>query len=322
VRVLVTGAFGTLGRAGVRALVARGHRVRCLDVPTPANRRAAHRERVEIAWGDVRDPATVRAAVAGQEAVLHAAAVLAPASERDPARSWAVNVEGTRALVAALAAAAPDALLVYPSSVTVFGADPSRTTPVHAGDPVVATDHYTRQKLACEEIVRASRLRWVVLRVGVAVDPTARRMDLAALRMLFDVAPDNRLEYVHPDDVARAQANALERPEAWGRTLLIGGGARCRVRHRDLVQALFEALGLAPPPREAFGDLAYYTDWMDTAESERLLAYQRRSFDDFRAEMAVSLAPLRRLLRPARPLVRRWLLAQSRPWRERGSLAR
>jgi nucleoside-diphosphate-sugar epimerase len=140
--------------------------------------------------------------------------------------------------------------------------------------------------------------------------------------MLFDLAPENRLEYVHPDDVARAQVNALDRPEAWGRVLLVGGGAGCRVRHRDLLDTLFEALGLAPPPREAFGSLPYYTDWMDTVESERLLAYQRRSFDEFRGEMAASLGPLRRLLRPARPLVRRWLLAQSRPWRERDAPAR
>ena len=318
-RVLVTGAFGTLGRAAVRELTARDHEVRCLDVPTRANRRAARRRPagVEVAWGDVRDPATLRAAVAGRDAVLHGAAILAPASESDPERSWAVNVDGTRAVVAALEAVAPDAVLVFPSSISVFGADPARTTPVRADDPVVASDNYTRQKIACEEIVRASRLRWVVLRVGVCVDPTARQLDAAAIRLVFDVAPDNRVEYVHPEDVARAQANTLERPEAWRRVLLVGGGAACRVRHRDLVSTIFDALGLDAPPPEAFGDAPYYTDWMDTAESERLLCYQRRTFDDFRAEMTASLSTVRAFVRPARPLVRRWLLGHSRPWRQR-----
>ena len=313
-RVLVTGAFGTLGRAGVRELLACGHQVRCLDVPTRANRRAASRlgARVEVVWGDVCDAACVRAAVAGQEAVLHDAAILAPASEHDPERSWAVNVEGTRGLVAVLAAAAPDAVLVYPSSVTVFGADPARRKPVRAEDPVVATDHYTRQKLACEEIVRTSTLAWVVLRVGVCVDPTTKRGDLDALRLLFEVSPDNRLEYVHPEDVARAQVAALGCPEAWGRVLLVGGGASCQVRHHALVDALFTALGVAPPPRAAFGDRPFYTEWMDTADSQRLLTYQRRSFDDFRREMAESMRFVRRALVPVRALVRRWLLARSR----------
>lgn len=312
-RVLVTGAFGTLGRAGVRELLARGCRVRCLDVPTRANRRAARLlgDRVEVLWGDVRDAACVRAAVAGQDAVLHDAAILAPASERDPERSWAVNVEGTRGLVAALAAVAPDAVLIYPSSVTVFGADPARRAPVRASDPVVASDHYTRQKLACEEIVRTSTLTWVVLRVGVSVDPMTKRGDLDALRLLFTVSPDNRLEYVHPGDVARAQVAALGCREAWRKVLLVGGGTCCQVRHRALVDALFTALGVAPPPDEAFGDAPYYTEWMDTAESQRLLTYQRRSFDDFQREMTDSMRFVRRALVPVRPLVRRWLLARS-----------
>jgi dTDP-glucose 4,6-dehydratase/UDP-glucose 4-epimerase len=74
-KILVTGGTGFIGSALVRALVARGARVRCLD----NNTRGAVRKlgdaaaRVEMSVGDIRDPAVVRAAVKGMDAVCHLA---------------------------------------------------------------------------------------------------------------------------------------------------------------------------------------------------------------------------------------------------------
>jgi nucleoside-diphosphate-sugar epimerase len=318
--VLVTGAFGTLGRATVRELLAQGHRVRCLDVPGRRNRRLAARlpRDVEVVWGDVRTAGSLEAMVADRDAVIHDAAVLPPLTERAPELAWAVNVEGTRNLVAALERTGRRPLVVFPSSVTVFGADPARTRPLTVDDPVVATDHYTRHKLACEELLRASGVRWAILRVGVAVDPQEPGGAPEALRGLFEVSPENRLEWVHPADVARAQVNALRCSEAWGRVLLVGGGSACRVRHRDLLDAFFAALGLGRVPRQAFGTAAYYTDWMDTAESERLLGYQGHTFDEFRRDLARSLRPVRWSTVLVRPFLRRYLLGLSGPWRRAG----
>ena len=324
-RVLVTGAFGTLGRAAVRTLLADGHRVRCLDVPTRGNRRAARRlgDRVEVAWGDVRDAVSVAAAVAGQEGVIHDAALLPPATERTPELARAVNVEGTRNLLRALEAEPARPPVVFPSSITVFGPDPTRTRPVRPGDPVRATDRYTEHKLEAEAMLGAAAVPAVILRVAVSVDPATRSGDVEALGTLFAMDPDTRLEWIHPDDVARAQVNALDCREAWGRVWLVAGGPSCRVRLRDLVETLFAALGLGTVPAAAFGTGAFYTDWMDTDESQRLLAYQRHSFADFQREMAWNMRHLRLALLPFRPLVGAWLLRQSRAWREaRASVAR
>ena len=50
---------------------------------------------------------------------------------------------------------------------------------------------------------------------------------------------------------------------------------------------------------------------MDTAESQRLLKYQRHSFQDFTGEIAGSLGPLRLAFRLLSPLIRWWMLRQS-----------
>lgn len=318
-RVLLTGAFGVLGVATVAALRERGHLVRCFDRPGRAAERLARElgDGVEVRWGDVRDPDAVRAAVADQDAVVHLAGVLPPVTEQAPELAQAINVDGTRHVVAAAEASRHRPLVVFASSVSVFGPIAGREPPRHAGETPVATDNYTRHKLECEALLRASALPWVVLRVGVALDPARPAGAVSALRMMFEVSADHRLEYVHPADVAVAIAASLDCAAARGAVLLIGGGPECRIRQRDLLGAITAGLGVAPLPATAFGDGDFYMDWMDTTESQRLLRFQRHSFEDFRRGMAHYLRWYRRLLWPVRPVVRLVLLQLSGPWRRR-----
>ena len=304
-KVLLTGAFGNLGLMVIRELRRRGIAVRCTDLPSARNRRAAraHEGTVEIAWGDIRDAAWLAAQLEDVDAVIHLAGLLPPATENQPELAEAVNVTATKQLVAAMARSSRQPLLLYPSSLTVFGVTRTQQPPRKASDPVVATDAYTRHKLAVEDHLAASSIPWVVFRIGVSVDSRTLSADPAMLRKLLAVRADNRLEYVHPEDVALAMVNAVERKDALKRrTLLIGGGPRCQVTQSAFLGAALEAAGLQWSEANHGSD-EYYTDWLDTDESQRLLDYQRHGFDDYRREMAQRLRWVRRLLWPLRPLL-------------------
>jgi NADH dehydrogenase len=69
--LLLTGATGVLGHAVVRRLTARGTRVRCL-VRDP-RRLGLERVRVQLAIGDLADPASWRNALRGVDTVVHLA---------------------------------------------------------------------------------------------------------------------------------------------------------------------------------------------------------------------------------------------------------
>jgi nucleoside-diphosphate-sugar epimerase len=317
VHVLLTGAFGNLGSATLRELLSAGHQVRCFDQPSRSARRAARAlpGAAEVVWGDIGDREALARAAADRDAVIHDAALIPPASERDPGLTHRVNVEGTRNVLEACRAAPAKPRLVFASSVSVFGPTPDRPPPRRADEPVHPTDHYSRSKLACEEMIRASGLAWVILRLGAAAPEVPRGLldfDAAAF---FRVDPDTRVEFVHPCDVALAQTRAIEVPEAVGRILLIGGGPSCQVRMRDLGRVYFEAMGIGRLPDAAFGREPFYTDWMDTSESQALLGYQRHSFDDFRRAVERRMRFARPLLRPFGALIRRRLLRQSAAWR-------
>jgi NADH dehydrogenase len=72
--ILLTGATGNFGSSVLRRLTARGERVRCL-VRDP-RRLGAERVRVQIALGDLSDPASFRNAMRGVDTVVHLAAAI------------------------------------------------------------------------------------------------------------------------------------------------------------------------------------------------------------------------------------------------------
>jgi UDP-glucose 4-epimerase len=311
-RVLVTGAFGNIGVSTLRELVRQGHQVRCFDLRTRANQRAARRfaRQIEVRWGDIRRAEDVAAAIEGQEVAIHLAFIIPPLSETRPDWAYRINVEGTRHLVEVLQALSTPVRLILASSVAVYGPRQHLPPPCTAQDLPTPTDHYSHHKLACEEMVKHSGLRWAILRFAAAPSFSLRQID----PILFRIPLDNRIEFVHTRDVGLALANAVTCTDVWGRTLLIGGGQACQMRFSDYLGRVLDAVGIGRLPARAFGTAPFYTDWMDTRESQRLLHYQRHTYDEFVREMAAPLRPLRPLIRLCGPLIRLFLLRQS-PYR-------
>lgn len=313
-KVLVTGAFGNVGVSALEELVRQGHTVRAFDLRTRANERTARRcgDGIEVVWGDLRRTEDVVATVQGQEAVIHLAFIIPKLSatgvESEAQPEWArqINVGGTRRLLEAMKAQPRPPRIVFASSLHVYGRTQHQPPPRTVADPVCPVEHYSRHKVECEEMIRASGLEWTILRFG-AVLPLAIRLDPG----MFDVPVDNRIEFVHTRDVGLALANALSNTEVWGKTLLIGGGPGCQFTYRDMVGRILDAMGVGMLPEEAFGSTPFCTDWLDTAESQSLLRYQQRDLDDYIRDMVTLLGFRRCLIRVFRPFVRRWLLAKS-----------
>lgn len=300
--VLVTGALGNLGQIVLATFKARGYRVLPMDLETPANQKTAQRlgYMPTMLWGDIRkvDFAPLLPQVC---AVVHLAALLPPVTESAPALAEAVNLQATLRLIEALEACPLPPLLIYPSSVTVFGFPADRRLKSVADAPK-PSDNYTRQKVQVEQRLAQSAIPWCVLRVGVSVDARTLGTELDMMRKLFGVSPDNPLEYVHPADVAEAIANCLDNPDALRKIWLIGGGADCRVTQHEFLSVALNTLGVILP-KDMLGTNEFYTHWMDTTESQRVLRFQNHRFDSYRQEMTQRLGWLRPLVRPFAPLV-------------------
>jgi UDP-glucose 4-epimerase len=312
--VLLTGAFGNVGTSTLEELSKQGHTVRCFDLKTRPNEKAARKskDQMEVMWGDLRCPEDVTTAVRDQEVVVHLAFIIPKLSatgvESEGHPDWAreINVEGTRNLLNAMKALPRPPKIIFASSYHVYGRTQDQPPPRTVSDPVQPVEHYSHHKIECEQMVKASGLEWAILRLAATL-PLALRLDPG----MFDVPLNNRMEFVHTRDVGLAMANAVSSEGVWGKTLLIGGGPRCQYYYRDITRRILDAMGVGMLPEEAFGSTPFCTDWVDTTESQRLLNYQQRDLGDYIQEMTALLGYRRHLIRLFRPIVRHWLLKKS-----------
>jgi dihydroflavonol-4-reductase len=196
-KILVTGATGFVGSHAVAALAAAGHELRVL-ARTPSRVPAAldpFGVTPEIFEGDMTDPVAVAAAVAGCDAVVHAAAQIGVGGG-DGGPAGEVNVEGVRTVIGA-AIEAGVKRVVYTSSLTVH---------VPTDDPVITLDSplanplspYGHSKVQCEELVRgwqADGHPVTALVLGGVYGPQSLELSnsftaiLSALEMMMVVPP-------------------------------------------------------------------------------------------------------------------------------------
>ena len=223
--VVVTGANGLLGGRLTRRLLDEGVRVRAF-VRRPIAPDIASHPRLEVAIGELGDPAAVDAALRGAGVVFHAGATMfGPWSAHESA-----TVVGTRNVVEACVRHRVDKL-VHVSSLSVLDAagqsgGPALTEEGRLEPRAEERGFYTRAKLEAERIVRTSveddKLRAVILRPGHIWIETGRLLSPAVgirvgrrIVMLGDRTLP--LPLVHVDDVVEglilAARSPLERGE-------------------------------------------------------------------------------------------------------------
>jgi nucleoside-diphosphate-sugar epimerase len=150
-RYLVTGGAGFIGSALVRALLARGERIRVVDDFSTGRRTNLKGvgDQIDLLEGDLLEPEICRAATSGVEFVLHQAALSSVAqSLSDPLAAHHANVTATLNLL--LAAREADChRFVYASSASVYG--DSEILPKLENMPPEPRSPYAVSKLAGEQ---------------------------------------------------------------------------------------------------------------------------------------------------------------------------
>jgi dihydroflavonol-4-reductase len=262
--VLVTGASGFLGSAIAAALRTLGHAVRTLVRPSSPRTNLDPRNSVRA--GDLRDRASLAAALSGVRFLFHAAADYRLWA-RNPDEIHRNNVEGTR-LIMEEALRAGVERIVYTSSVATLKLAPGgAATEDHPLAEEEAIGAYKRSKVAAERLVEAmvrrDGLPAVIVNPSTPIGPRVVRptptgriiIEAASGRMPAFV--DTGLNLAHVDDIASGHVAALDRGRIGDRYIL--GGEN--VLLADMLADIARLVGRRPPtlklPRALIYPIAY-----------------------------------------------------------------
>jgi dihydroflavonol-4-reductase len=242
-KAFVTGATGFIGAHIARALRERGDAVRCLARPT--SRRDALAD-LDLEWwiGGLDDQDGLRRAIEGRDVVFHCAADYR-FSPADPDEVYRSNVEGTRAVLGACAAAGVGRV-VYTSSVATIGqaaggAAADESTPGSLREMI---GPYKRSKYMAEQVALTWAQRGLPVVIVNPSTPVGERdarptptgqmlVDFLARRVPAYV--DTGLNLVDVRDVAAGHLLAAERGVV---------GQRYILGHRNLsLRDIFDRLG-------------------------------------------------------------------------------
>jgi UDP-glucose 4-epimerase len=342
--VLVTGAFGQVGKRCTQILLRRGRTVIAMDVRSDQSAAAAaglaatsHTGELIAEYTDLTDADAVAAVVERHrpDAIVHLAAIVSPPSYRNPRLARKVNVDGTRHLVEAARALADPPLFVFASSAAVYGSrNPYRQPERITGQtPVNPIDQYGEDKVLAEYAIAKSGLPYTILRLGGVISPdTQSKLDGDYLLLVRATPADNRMHSVDARDVALAFANAVDRRDTVdGKVLVIGGNDTYVHLMSDIQDDIMAAMGIgrlgasASLPGDPDDDRGWaFTGWFDTAESQALLDYQEHDWPATVAWVAGAMGRRRLLLKALGPVLRptmRALLALQRHLEHRGTYA-
>jgi uncharacterized protein YbjT (DUF2867 family) len=223
--ILLTGATGTLGSALLRRLVSEGKQVRCL-VRDP-RRLGPERVRVQIALGDLANPASFRHALRGVDTVVHLAAAI---RDQDAASIEELNGVATARLLRASERVGVKRFLFF-SALGATLHSPAR---------------FFRAKALAEEAVRAAPMETYVFSPSIVYspgDPWLRLLERLSWLPAMPVSGNGQARYqpIWADDAAAATMAVLDGRGNGAEPIELAGPET--LSHDQIIKTVLRSLG-------------------------------------------------------------------------------
>ncbi len=225
-KIYITGATGRLGSAVLQRI----------DAIPLVRKPSGLRNEIVTDFSDLK-------ILKDAKTIIHIAGSVNTLEKKD---LWDANVELTRKIVDA----APDeAKIIFAGSISVYGIKIRNSADENT--PPNPYTYYGKSKYMAEEIVRSHK-NHVILRIGTIYGPqfeiffhVIRAIENGKMKVIGD--GNNRIPFVHVDDVAKVFVNALKKGKG---TYVVAGDP---LTQNQIMEIACKELGVKKPKHIAFG---------------------------------------------------------------------
>jgi uncharacterized protein YbjT (DUF2867 family) len=201
--LLVVGATGTLGRQIVRFALDEGYEVKCIVRPREIPASFLRDWGAKVVNADLKDPASIPAALVGVHTVIDAA------TARPEESIEKIDWDGKVALVQAAQAIGIQRYIFF----SIFECDRYPKVPL------------MKIKACTEEFIKSTQVNFTIFRLCGIMQAIIGNYAIPILeqRSVFGTTDETRTAYMDTQDIARMTLAALRRPETIGKTLNLAG---------------------------------------------------------------------------------------------------
>jgi NADH dehydrogenase len=247
--ILVTGGAGFAGSRIIQRLVEQGAQPRALVRSAAQAKARLPQDGVEVVVGDTTRPATLAAAVAGVETIIHCAFITADRKEGHGVNYYQTNVEGTHNLLTAAKEAGVKRV------VELGGLGTQHSTPTS----------YMETRYQADQDLKESGLAWSILGPSIQFGKGAAFFRgladlIRAMPLVTPVIGTGNLRFqpIWVEDVTTCILKMAQEPESYDGKVIEVGGPEIYT-YNEILDMLMLALGRhrfklpSPKPLAALG---------------------------------------------------------------------
>lgn len=280
-KILVTGAAGTIGLQVIKYLLSEGkYEITALDLKCKVNikRLRGYKNRINIVYGDLNDKTLVESLVKDHQIIIHLAGI-SPVYINYKPELGKSDYDATVTLVSAIKKKNPKCMLLYSSSMAIYGENNTKKLTVKTQPVENNFNYYAKYKLMSEKYITSNIENYSIFRLAyVLLNPKNRSS-------FYSVKYSTNLETILLQDAAYAFVAAIDYKDDINKKIFnVTGGKEFRMNYASYLYRIFCYYGLSMKYFKTwlFAEKNYYCNYCtDGDELEDLIHFRTKTLNDY-----------------------------------------
>ncbi len=272
-KVLVTGAFGSVGKCVLKFLLSEGkYEVTALDLNNKNNIKISkkYKNRINTVLGDINDISLIEKIVKDKDVVIHLASVMPPFSEFSKSLVELVEYNGTENIIKAINYYNPNCYFIYASTTSLY--DFSLSGCIKEKVIESELNNYSYYKYLTEKLVKKKLKNYTILRIPLVLN------NIVNETFIYSIRKSSIIEVTTNYDVSYAIVLSIENKNILNKKIFnIGMGEKGRLLYKDILINILKYQGISFRYilSRIFLDKNYYSPVLiDSDELDNLIHYR------------------------------------------------